>query len=252
MLGSKQDRFERVVTAPKGHPFLNPQLGSRSLDTFGARRSILLELARLLPRLSGRLLDVGCGNMPYRQMLLNGAVGITAYVGLDVSNDGYSSPNVVWNGVQMPVSDQSVDVVLLTEVLEHCPDTTAILREVARVLKASGFLFLTVPFLWPLHDVPYDEYRFSPFSLERHLHAAGFDAIEIRALGGWNASLAQMLGLWVARSPMRNRWIRRALSILLTPLIRWLYANDRPPGAFTEGTMVTGFSVLAFKAAETR
>jgi hypothetical protein len=42
-------------------------------------------------------------------------------------------------------------VSILTVVLEHCPDAATVLREVRRDLRPNGFLFLTVPFVWPIH-----------------------------------------------------------------------------------------------------
>jgi len=73
------------------------------------------------------------------------------------------------------------------------------MKEIWRVLKPGGILFFTVPFLWNLHEIPYDEYRYTPFALKRHLTQSGFNEIEIKAMGGWDAALAQMLGLWVRR-----------------------------------------------------
>ena len=53
--------------------------------------------------------------------------------------------------------------------------------------------------LWPLHDVPYDECRYTPFAIKRHLRNAGFEQFRLKPLGGWDASLAQMIGLWILR-----------------------------------------------------
>jgi len=50
----------------------------------GVRAAILRELKRVLPKLTGVLLDVGCGNMPYRSLVLAAPSGVTGYVGLDL------------------------------------------------------------------------------------------------------------------------------------------------------------------------
>jgi hypothetical protein len=42
----------------------------------------------------------------------------------------------------------------------------------------------------------------APFSLQRLLKGAGFNDIDIYATGGWDASLAQMVGLWLRRRSM--------------------------------------------------
>ena len=120
------------------------------------------------------------------------------------------------------------------------------MRESLRVLKPGGLLFFTVPFLWPLHDVPHDEYRYTPFALERHLRNSGFVQIKLKALGGWDASLAQMIGLWVVRRPMSSRK-RSILSRLALPIVRYLARHDRLPQEFDESLMITGLSGTAIK-----
>ncbi len=76
------------------------------------------------------------------------------------------------------------------------------LKRNCKGLKTNGLFFFTVPFLWPLHDCQHDEFRFTPWSLERLLRDANFDQIEIKSTGGWDHSLAQAIGLWLKRRPM--------------------------------------------------
>lgn len=147
---------------------------------------------------------------------------------------------MIWDGSRIPLEDASVDSAMATEVLEHCPDPLLVLREIRRVIKPGGVFFFTVPFLWPLHDVPRDEYRYTPFALERLLEVAGFSDIQVEGLGGWDASLAQVLGLWARRRPMQP-WKRSLVSRLLVPLLAWLLKTDRTPDRFVEGTMCLGF-----------
>ena len=52
-----------------------------------------------------------------------------------------------------------------------------------------------------------------PFSLKRHFENSGFIDIDIKATGGWHASMAQMLGLWVKRSPMNSKKRRWAIRV---------------------------------------
>ena len=110
-------------------------------------------------------------------------------------------------------------------------------------------LFFTVPFLYPLHDVPHDEYRYTPFALERHFRNAGFTRLELKALGGWDASLAQMMGLWLRLRPMPSMRTRAILSRIAMPVVRYLAERDRPPQVFGEVTMLTGISGTAVKPA---
>lgn len=230
------------------HEFLNPACKPRTLDTFWVRRQILFALRDQLPSFSGTILDIGCGRMPYKSMLLSAPSRAERYLGLDLEDDTTykGGADLKWDGRKIPMEDNQVEVALATEVLEHCPEPTVVLAEAFRVLKPGGIFFFTVPFLFPLHDVPHDEYRYTPFAMERFLSAAGFTDIQIRSLGGWDASLGQLLGLWVRRRGMR--WpLRAALSVLLLPLVRVLLWMDSPPSSFPESQMITGLSGTAVK-----
>lgn len=229
--------------------FVGIELRVSTLDVYCVRSSIFRALRQYIGAFHGRLLDIGCGKMPYKEYIV-GHSSIKEYVGLDIEDaliyDDNIKPDYTWNGSTMPFKSESFDCAFATEVLEHCPDPNIVLKEVIRVLKPSGVFFFTVPFLWPLHEVPHDEYRYTPYSLERHLKKAGFHNVEIKALGGWQASMAQMLGLWVRRSPIsikKKIW----MSYLLKPVIKFLIKKDSPVVSFKEEQMITGLYGLATK-----
>jgi SAM-dependent methyltransferase len=229
----------------KHHDFLNPVCSATTLDVFGDRRHLLDALVEQLERFHGTILDIGCGESPYKSLILASPSRVEEYIGLDLNND-YGSPDIYWDGQTIPLGDSSVDCAMATEVFEHCPDIEAVLGETMRVLRPGGLLFFTVPFLWPLHNSPHDEYRYTPFALERHLCNAGFERIALQSLGGWDASLAQMIGLWVRRRPMHGR-LRQFLSLLLAPLVGYLFRRDSPPPVATDQTMITGIAGTAVK-----
>jgi len=105
---------------------------------------------------------------------------------------------------------------------------------------------MSVPFFWMLHEIPYDEFRYTPFSLERLLRGAGFQQIEVRALNGWNAALVQMYANWAHYGdelPRLRFWSLR----LLMPVLRLLLARDQIPQSFKVGQMTTGFFCVATK-----
>lgn len=230
------------------HPFTDPKLTADTQDLYPVRSSILKAVNAVKPRFQGSLLDIGCGVMPYRELLMQRPSGITQYIGMDLGAQGIYRqvpPDITWDGRTAPLGDASVDHAMAIEVLEHCPDPLAVLREAFRVMRPGGVFFLTVPFLWPLHDVPYDEHRYTPFAMQRLLREAGFTDIVLTPHGGWNASLAQMIGLWVTRRPMGER--RRALLKRLTlPIVRRLLRGDSV-GSLQHGPMITGLSGTAMK-----
>jgi SAM-dependent methyltransferase len=230
--------------------FTNISLSIETLDIYYVRQSILKAIQKSLPEFHGELLDIGCGKMPYKDFILKNS-NVNNYVGLDIEAaiiyDEIVRPDLVWDGITMPCVANLFDCAIGTEVLEHCPYPEIVLSEVYRVLKPGGVFLFTVPFLWNLHEVPNDEYRYTPFSLERHLHDVGFTSIEIFPTGGWHASLAQMLGLWVMRAPISGRR-RRFLRKVLKPIIAKLIKKDETTKvAFVEGQMITGMYGIAKK-----
>ena len=228
--------------------FIEPELTQHNLDLYLIRKSIKDSIVRNLPKFKGILLDLGCGEMPYRHYILANS-SVTKYIGMDIENPIYqkdTKPNLFWDGKKIPIEENSIDTIMATELFEHLPDIQSVLDEINRVLKPGGMLFFTVPFLWPLHDVPYDEYRYTPFALERHLKKAGLDSIEIKPYGGWNASLAQMLGLWLNRSGLQEN-DRIFLSEKFFPFYKQLIETDIIPEEYTKGPMLPGFSGSAKK-----
>jgi len=232
--------------------FLNPQCTKENMDLYLVRSSILRALKEFLPQCKGVFLDVGCGEMPYKQLILQYA---EKYIGLDIENPAYQKavkPDIFWDGKHIPLNDNSIDCAMATELFEHLPDIETVLKEIRRVLKSGGSLFFTIPFLWPLHDMPHDEYRYTPVSLQRHLRNAGFDGIRIISLGGWDASLAQMIGLWLKRRPMsvdkRIEFIK-SLFPFYNGLIKEEMQNDQLSydEMLRQNVMVTGLTGTAIK-----
>lgn len=225
--------------------FLDLSCSEDFMDLYVVRSGILRAVNEAKPKLFGTLLDIGCGKMPYRELLMSAPTRISRYIGMDIENPYYRAEiDLKWDGKNIPLEHSAVDSVLCTEVLEHCPDPTALLREAHRVLRPGGVFFFTVPFVWPLHDMPMDYFRYTSVAL-RHLFAgAGFSSLEIKGLGGWNAALAQMIGLWVRRSPMAPDQ-RSQLTTQLFPFFKQLIDADQPIDPFGDNTMVPGWCGIA-------
>jgi SAM-dependent methyltransferase len=124
------------------------------------------------------VLDLGCGNRPYRD-LLEGC----RYVGVDRSAED-SRPDAIMDAGSLALAGDSFDLVFCTQVIEHVPDPAALVRETFRVLRPGGWLVLTGPFWWPLHEEPYDFQRFTSHGLAHLLRQAGYREFEISPEGG--------------------------------------------------------------------
>lgn len=148
-------------------------------------------LASVMPTFRGRVLDVGCGLQPYRQFL---DATQTEYVGVDRIGP-LTNPTVVGAAEDLPFEDESFDVVLSTQVLEHLPDPLCALREATRVLRRRGRIVLTVPGVWPTHEAPYDFWRFTRYGLSKLLQTCEIEAKTIAPQGRLWATVGQMINL---------------------------------------------------------
>jgi len=238
--------------------FINIKLSFKTAYVYTVRVLLQRALEANLSWFRGVLVDLGCGEMPYRQFLLDHNKKIQRYVGIDLPHSDYHKdvkPGLFWNGKKIGLQNSSVDIVMATELFEHLQNLPQVLKEIYRILKFKGRLFFTVPFVWPLHETPHDEFRYTPFSLMRLINNAGFRRIKIFPLGGNNASLAQMLCIWIANSPpryghnVRNYFFRTFEKCLLYPIIEKLIKSDvtNQSQAFKENSMTPGFYGYAEK-----
>jgi SAM-dependent methyltransferase len=127
------------------------------------------------------VLDVGSGKQPYKKYFSN-----QRYLGIDVEESGRSDsekqPDLYFNGTNIPLGDGTVDAIICTEVLEHALDHEALIAEMYRVLKPGGKICITVPFIWGLHELPYDFRRFTYLGLAAVSTKCGFEIYEQRRL----------------------------------------------------------------------
>jgi SAM-dependent methyltransferase len=160
-----------------------------------------------------RVLDVGCGNRPYAD-LFEGC----RYLGVDRSTED-ALIDAVTDATRLGFRGACFDIVFCTQVVEHVPAPASLVAETFRVLRPGGFLVLTGPFWWPLHEEPYDFQRFSRYGLAHLLEAAGFHDFEILPDGGDWAQLFLNVALRLGGRPLAPvRLLTNALGAALDRL----------------------------------
>ena len=188
-----------------------------------ARRGLLNELRRHFPALTGELLDVGCGNKPYRAL-----VPAARYTGLDIDNAftrRVGAADVFYDGSAFPLPDAAFDAVLCSQVLEHVFTPEKFLGEIRRVLRPGGTLLLAVPFLWDEHEQPHDFGRYSSFGLRALLERNGFVIVEQRKSMADFGAVAQLASAWLFKLVQtRSKWVNLATQLLLIAPINILGA----------------------------
>lgn len=230
--------------------FLNVPLTKETMYIYAPRTNILNAIKTVIPLFQGEVADLGCGVMPYRE-LIQGNPRVNSYVGIDLEGSDYHQkiiPDLFWDGKHLPLESESIDCLLATEFMEHYAHTADILEEIKRVLKPGGLVFTTTPFIWNLHEIPYDEYRYTPYALKRIFKTVGFENIQINPTSGWNNSLATMLALWINCAPMSNKK-RKWLFKIIFPIFKYLVKNDEIPTDFDNWhkSMSQGYAALCYK-----
>ena len=138
----------------------------------------------------GKLLDLGCGNKPYKEWYQPLATETT---GCDATQSTEQLVDTICLATDLPYDTNSFDTVISTQVLEHVYDHHSMIKEAYRVLKPQGNIILTVPFTWELHEEPYDFFRISKHGLKELFEEAGFEIDYIKANGGKWAAMFQMM-----------------------------------------------------------
>jgi SAM-dependent methyltransferase len=136
------------------------------------------------------VLDYGCGDKPYEWMFQK---KFEQYIGVDLAATEAADYVMIEPDSKLPVNDQSIDLVLSTQVLEHVKDTSNYLQETHRVLRANGYLLLSTHGVWPYHPCPNDYWRWTIDGLQLIIQQAGFEILETQSVFG---PLSVGLQLW--------------------------------------------------------
>ena len=136
-------------------------------------------LARQSPLVHGRLLDLGCGNqpfLPWYEPMVKEVVAVDAAPIPGVLQVDLAGP--------LPFPQESFDTILCTQVLEHVENAEHAMGEIARVLRPGGHALVTVPFLYPTHEAPYDYWRYTHHGLAGLVRRHGLEVRALDAQGG--------------------------------------------------------------------
>jgi SAM-dependent methyltransferase len=167
----KYDSEEFSRARAVAHARLYPSIFASNYLVLRNRRLHIQEFFSQRERV-GKVLDVGAQYCPYFPFFEHRC---ESYTSMDLVDT--PTVDIACNAENMPVQDCSYDLVLCTQVLEHCDNPQAIVDECHRVLKPGGTLILTVPSVYPVHGYPADNWRFMPDG-PRHLLRA-FAAVEV-------------------------------------------------------------------------
>lgn len=175
----------------KLHAILGPTLRRRlNAGRFGLESFIADTAASIAA--GSLVVDVGAGEAPYANQFKH-----TTYVAIDWNRARQSNGciHVTADSSMLPLREQCADVVISTQMLEHVRNPWAVARELSRVLRESGLLYISVPLFDPEHEMPHDYWRFTGEGLRLVLEEAGLQPLEIKRRGGY---------FWVLNKQLRS------------------------------------------------
>jgi ubiquinone/menaquinone biosynthesis C-methylase UbiE len=153
------------------------------------------------------------------------------------------NPDIVGDFCTYNFKEKKVDVVVLAEVLQFFKNPHMGIDNARKILKPDGKLILTTPFIFPIHDRPYDLFRFTKHGLEFLL--SDFATINISEK---NTALESIDVLWLRLNKLKGKhsYILKRMIVLMT------YYLKRPITLFLmryikTDIMTTGYNVVAFK-----
>lgn len=168
------------------------KLGDILFSYYIIRKGIYDFIADKSTLLKGRVLDFGCGEKPYEQI-----IHCDEYVGVDVKISGHSEErhgkvDYYYENCKLPFDDMSFDNVISTQVFEHIYEIDDILDEVYRVMQINGYIVISVPLCNPEHEIPFDFFRYTTYGITKKLEEHGFTIIECKMLNTKKNAVRQM------------------------------------------------------------
>ena len=125
-----------------------------------------------------QVLEIGPDRSPstYRSMVEDGSIGWET-LGLDEDR------KLTFPGTpeyEFPIADDTYDIVLSGQVIEHVRKVWVWMPEVARVCKVGGLVITINPVSWPYHTAPYDCWRIYPEGMMALYEDSGLEVLFCR------------------------------------------------------------------------
>jgi SAM-dependent methyltransferase len=156
------------------------------------------------------------------------------YVGADMRKG--AGVDVVLDLHKIDLNSESAGTVLMLDTLEHVEYSREALKEVHRILRKDGILIMSSVMNFPIHDFPYDYWRFTPQAFKSLLTDFKYSYVEscgdpvfphtVVGIGFKGGSSDDSLKEFAARiEAWKERWNKRTsskktrlISLLMPPL----------------------------------
>lgn len=184
---SEVNNSARPVWAQKGdNALLWPFLQDDPRQTTALRESVhIMERGvNTCADKSFSILDLGCGEGKSYDDFKSAGIEFS-WVGVDIADSPEVAKRnrddlefIAFDGVHIPLPDESVDIVYSRQVFEHVHSPKELLQQVQRVLKPGGWFVGSTSHLEPYHSRSF--WNFTPFGFASFLSESGFSEITLK------------------------------------------------------------------------
>ena len=172
--------------------------------------------------MKGRVLDVGGKKVNQRGSFVPPLENVQSWEYLN--SDVTTKPDYCCSAEEIPLENETIDTVIMTEVLEYLPDPIKVFGEIHKILSAKGHALISVPFLNPLHgDHWADRVRYTPVMLREIVEPIGFKIKSIEPMGSLGAVLFDILRVAFGyASEKKEKLIMKRVLYFFKPLFKWI------------------------------
>jgi SAM-dependent methyltransferase len=203
---------------------------------------------------SGSLLDVGCGEKPYKNLFKN----TSEYKGVDFKNYSINKdfrvekPDYYFDDdylrtLKLPFQDNSFDHCVSFQVLEHHINPQKMISEIFRITKPGGFILITVPFLGGIHEEPYDYQRFTKYGLIELFKKYKCEILEIKNQGSLFSTISLLLNEYLNDFASRSKFTYFLSVLIYLPFILFQYISLVLDKIFKSNNIFFNYLVLIRK-----
>jgi len=220
-------------------PYLLFVRGSKLLSRKGIYPYIDQQFSEI--KTSSNVLNVGAGGRV--NDMLNDYANKNGFTVVSQDIDEKRNPDILGDICTLPLEPETYDVISICEVLEHLHSPHLAIENMFCALKPEGKIIITVPFIFPMHERPFDYYRYTKYGLAHLL--SNFEEVKIKERNSWGETINVLFVRHIMNDNVSSKLAAPALvtlGLVMAPLF-WLMGK-----LIRSDYITTGYLVSARKA----
>jgi hypothetical protein len=132
---------------------------------------------------------------------------------------GQFGADIILDAHQIPFKNESFDIILAGQVLEHCIQPWQVADEIQRVAKLGAIIQVETPFNFPYHAPPFDFFRFTFTGLRSLFNRCQLADYTITE-GNWSTVAVFLSNSFLVATS--NKLLRRSILVITRLMLGWL------------------------------